>query len=165
MLFSSTTTPGQTSAMSSSLVTSCPWRLTSASRISKARWPIVTGTPWARSSRRATSKRNGPNAKTSLIGVAPAVREPKGQPIAAVATLVIHAARKAAHQVDAEVADLRLLERGRRRWRWRAGGVELPAVILDAGDERCAVPLELDCDFERTVLRAAVHDDVRDGLL
>src|SRR5262249_36438457 len=168
MLFSSTTTPGHTSAISSSLVTSWPWRLTRSSRISNARCPIITGTLWANSSRRATSNRNGPKANASLIG---SLRygyrwfdEPQGEPIAAITAFVIHVGREAAHQMNANVPDLRLLERARRNRRRRPGGIELAAVILNSGDQISAVALELDGNFERIVPCGPIHDDVGDRL-
>src|SRR5713226_9611813 len=165
MLFSSTTIPGQTSAMSSSLVTSSPRRLTMSSRISKARCPSATGTPWANSSRRAANKRNGPNTRASVIGVTRRLRlgfdEPQREPVAAVPALVAHVVREAAHQMDAELG---LLERRRLRRRRRSGGIELPAVILDAGDQRPGVALELDGDLQPIALGGAVHDDVGHGL-
>src|SRR5215472_6421669 len=169
MLFSSTTIPGHTSAMSSSLVTSSPRRLTISSRISRARCPSATGTPWANSSRRAASKRNGPNTKASVIGVTGRLRarfdEPQRQPVAAVPALIAHVVREAAHQMDAEIADLRLLERRRRLRRRRAGGVELAAVVLDARNQRPGFTLELDGDLQGVTLGGAVHDDVGHGLL
>src|SRR5215467_12832303 len=168
MLVSSTTTPGHTCAISSSLVTSWPWRLTSISRTSNARCPSVTGTPWANSSRRATSNRNGPKAKASLIGsLRRSYRrfdEPQGEPIAAITAFVIHAGREAAYQMNANVPDLRLLERARRNRRRRPGGIELPAVILNPGDQICAVALELNRNFERIVPRGPIHDDIGDRL-
>src|SRR5262249_54878708 len=164
MLFSSTTTPGQTSAMSSSLVTNWPSRLTSISRISNARWPSVTGTSWASSSRRATSNRNGPNAKASVIGVTPAAMASIQRIAASVAAFVIHAACKTAHQMDAEITHFRLLERGRHRRRRSPRGIELPAVILDPGDQSSPIALELDRDLEPIVPCGAVHDDIGDCL-
>src|SRR5215471_4741744 len=168
MLFSSTTTPGQTSAMSSSLVTNWPWRFTSISRTSNARWPSVTGTPWASSSRRATSNRNGPNAKASVIASLrrrwPRFNESQREPIAAVAAFVIHAACETAHQMDAEITHFRLLERSRHRRRRSPRGIELPAVVLDPGDQSSSIALELDRDLEPIAPCGAVHDDIGDGL-
>src|SRR5262245_4788463 len=177
MLFSSTTIPGHTSDISSSLVTNWPWRLTSSSRISKARWPIVTGTPCASSSRRATCKRNGPNTKASFIasprtvyanfgfralGRRPRLLEPQRQPVAAVAALIVHAAGEAAHEMNPEVADLRLHEGRRHGWWRRLGRIELPAVVHDPSNQRRAVALDFDHDLEPRVAHAAVHDDVGD---
>src|SRR5262245_27791049 len=170
MLFSSTTRPGHTSDISSSLVTNWPWRLTSNSRMSKARWPIVTGTPCASSSRRATCKRNGPNTKASFIAITPRalgrrlrLHEPQRQPVAAVAAFVVHAAGEAAHEMNPEVADLRLLEGRRHGWRRHLGRIELPAVVHDPGDQRRAVVLDFDHDLEPCVAGPAVHDDVGHG--
>src|SRR5262245_13566325 len=91
--------------------------------------------------------------------------EPQCQPIAAVAALVVHPARETAHEVDADITDLGLLERPCRCRQRRSGGIELAAVVLDAGDQGCAITLELDRNLERIGLRGNVHYDVGDGLL
>src|SRR5262249_45124972 len=77
---------------------------------------------------------------------------------------VSQAGREAAHQMNANVPDLRLLERACRNRRRRAGRVELPAVILDPGDQISAVALELNRNFEQIVPCGPIHDDIGDRL-
>src|SRR5262245_3837489 len=90
--------------------------------------------------------------------------EPQRQPIAAGAAFVVHVAGKTAHQMDAHIADLCLLEGSCRCWRRCAGGIELAAVVLDAGDQDSVIALKLDGNLERIVLERAIHDDIGDGL-
>jgi hypothetical protein len=72
-------------------------------------------------------------------------RKPQRQPIAALSPFVMHATRKAAHQVDATIADFRLLERLCHRSKRELGRIEFPARILNASHQRSAIPLQLDC--------------------
>src|SRR5262245_51474863 len=79
----------------------------------------------------------GANAHTANDRRVPQLRclrlrcsEPEGGPIALAAALVAHAAGKAAHQVDAEVTDLGLLQGRRRCPRWKSGRVEFLAGVL-----------------------------------
>ena len=68
----------------------------------------------------------------------------KAELIAAVLALVIHSVRKAAHQMDAEIAGFRLPER-RCHDRWRSlGWIELPAVVFDARHQHSTDALQLD---------------------
>src|SRR3977135_1008991 len=62
--------------------------------------------------------------------------EPQGQPITAVSSFVVYLAGKSAHQMDAEIADLGLLERRCQESRRKPGRVEFPACILDTSDHR-----------------------------
>src|SRR6266568_5477533 len=80
------------------------------------------------------------------------------------AAFVIHAGREAAHEMNAKLPHLRLLERTRRDRGRRPGRIELPAVVLDSGDQVFTVALELDGDFERIVPCGPIHDDVGDRL-
>src|SRR5260221_13000713 len=66
--------------------------------------------------------------------------------------------------MDAEITHFRLLERTRHHRRRSPRGIELPAVTLDAGDQGCAIALELDRDLQPLVPCGTVHDDVGDGL-
>src|SRR5262245_6273761 len=162
--------PGQTSAMISSLVTSSPGQFTSASRTSKARWPIVSGTPCTVSSRRAGARRKGPNKSASATA---SLRRSRGlrlakaqrQPVVAAGALVVHLARKAGDQMDAEIADLGLLQRGCRRERRHLRGIELPAVVIHACRHGSVFACELDRDLDLAAPATAVHDDVDDRLL
>src|SRR5258708_11127325 len=90
--------------------------------------------------------------------------EPHRQLLAARGALVIHAACKTAHEMDAEITHFRLLERTRHHRRRSPRGIELPAVILDAGDQGGAIALELYRDLQPLVPFATVHDDIGDGL-
>ena len=63
------------------------------------------------------------------------------QPKAAVSPFMMHATRKAAHQVNAEIAHFRLLERLCHRQGWELGRIEFPAAILNPGDQRLAIAL------------------------
>src|SRR5262245_16194367 len=91
--------------------------------------------------------------------------EPEGGSIALAMALVAHAAGKAAHQVDAEVADLGLLQRGRRHRRWKSGRVESLAGVLDLRAQRVALLLELDRDLGALLFGSAMHDDIGNRLL
>ena len=55
------------------------------------------------------------------------------QPIAALLPLVMVTTRKAAHEVDATIADFRLLERLCHRWGWELGRIEFPAPYPQCG--------------------------------
>ena len=92
--------------------------------------------------------------------------KPQRQPIAAVSPFVMHVTRKAMHQVDSEIADFRLLERLCHRWGRELGRIEFPAAILNAGDQRSCIALQLDRNPQAVVLcAAAVHNDVGDSFL
>src|SRR5438876_5158384 len=90
--------------------------------------------------------------------------EPQREPIAAIAAFVIHAGREAAHEMNAKLSHLRLLERTRRDGGWRLGRIELPAVIVDSGDQIFTVAPELAGDFEPIVPSGSIHDAVGDRL-
>src|SRR4029077_8386333 len=80
--------------------------------------------------------------------------------------LVMHAHRKAAYQVDAIISDFRLLERLCHRWGRELCRIEFPAAILNAGDQRSCIALQLDRNPQAVVLcAAAVHNDVGDSFL
>jgi hypothetical protein len=82
-------------------------------------------------------------------------RKPQRQPIAALSPFVMHATRKAAHQVDATIADFRLLERLCHRSERELGRIEFPTRILNASASRAQrisfirLPLALDCACNR----------------
>src|SRR4029077_4748801 len=78
--------------------------------------------------------------------------KPQRQPIAAVSPFVTHVTRKAMHQVDSEIADFRLLERLCHRWGRELGRIEFPAAILNAGDQRSCIALQLDRNPQAVVL-------------
>src|SRR5262245_61382607 len=69
----------------------------------------------------------------AAFGASLAKAEPHRQAVAVVAALVMHAAGKAAHQMDAEIAGLCLRERRRNGPPRSAGWIECAAVILDEG--------------------------------
>jgi len=81
--------------------------------------------------------------------------ESHGQPIGAVAALVMYAAGKTAHQMDADIAYLCLVKRSGNGWRRDLGRIECAAVILDPGDQRLVLTLDFDCNFQATVRDAA----------
>jgi hypothetical protein len=92
-------------------------------------------------------------------------RKLQGQPVAALSPLVMHATCKAAHQVDAIIADVCVLERLGHRQRRELRRIEFAAGILNARDQRCAIALQFDCYLHAIVFCATVHNDVRDGFL
>src|SRR5258708_40161536 len=83
-----------------------------------------------------------------------------------VSAFVRQVTRKAWDQVDAELADFRRLERLCDRWGRELGRIEFPAAILNAGDQRSCIALQLDRNPQAVVLcAAAVHNDVGDSFL
>src|SRR5690349_935393 len=66
-LFSSTTVDDHAADISSSLVTSSPWRSTSSARRSSARDPTSTATPRCVSSLLDGTSRNAPKRNTALL--------------------------------------------------------------------------------------------------
>src|SRR6478672_6955657 len=92
--------------------------------------------------------------------------KPQRQPIAVVSPFVMHVTGKAMHQVDSEIADFRLLERLCHRWGRELGRIKFPAAILNAGDQRSCIALQLDRNPQAVVLcAAAVTNDVGDSFL
>src|SRR5262245_12514400 len=91
--------------------------------------------------------------------------EPQGETIAAVSSLIVHVGGEAAHQMDADLADLGVLERRCPYRRRRLGWIELPAVVLDQGHQGAVIALDLDRDLQWIAFGAAVHDDVGNRLL
>jgi len=77
----------------------------------------------------------------------------------------MHAGRKAAHQVDATIADFCFVERLRHRYRRELSRIEFAAGIFNARDQHCAIALQLDCYLHAIAFCATVHNDVRDSFL
>jgi hypothetical protein len=91
--------------------------------------------------------------------------KPQRQPIAAVSPFVMHAIRKATHQVDAEIAYFRLLERLCHRWGRELGGSN--SLPLSSMRATSVPPLRSNAIAIWAVVfcAAAVHNDVGDSFL
>jgi hypothetical protein len=76
----------------------------------------------------------------------------------------MYAAGKTAHKMDADIANLCLVKRSGNARRRDLGRIECAAVILDPGDQRFVHAIELDCNFQATVFRDAIHDNIGDRL-
>src|SRR5262245_57070987 len=127
--------------------------------MSKARWPRVTGTPCASSSRCSTNRRNGPNVNAPIISAYPRWCSTGcgstncNVPIAAVSTFIMQEPPKAAHQMVPILLKLGLSSEVARAG-GQLGQLEWAAGILDAGDPRSDIPFHLDCNLHEIILAA-----------
>src|SRR5262245_3820686 len=144
-----------------------PRRRVAASSASRRSRPRVLGADLNRSE----STAEGPSG-TRDSQIAPEAerwsvrfRKPQRQQIATLSPFVMHATRKAAHQVDATIADFRLLERLCHRSERELGRIESLARILNASHQRSAIALQLARYLQAIVFWTTVHDDVGDGFL
>jgi hypothetical protein len=80
-----------------------------------------------------------------------ALNETHRKAIAAVAALVMHAARKAAHQMDTEIADFCLRERSRSGRPRNLGRIECAPIVLDPSNQSLVPALNLDDNLQTIV--------------